>query len=300
MAVAAPTARAQERALADLPVAPIRGDDPIDLHLHTTYSDGRWTPSGLFDHLASRNFRVVAVADHDTVAHVEEMRALGAERGLHVLAAVEVTTSWRGFPAHLLCYAARFAGDALSALVESTEREQRANTLAVLAELQQQGRTFSRRREVLPESDGQPVRPIDNARLLQAHSYAPDLDQALALIADAGYRQITAPLADAVAATHASGALALLAHPGRGGGEIHRFDPDAVDEMLIEVPLDGVEVHYPTHTPAQVAAYADLVRRRGLLASAGSDSHGPDQRQPVAYSARLASVLLARCGLPLE
>jgi predicted metal-dependent phosphoesterase TrpH len=278
----------------------VRGDDPIDLHLHTTYSDGRWSPSDLFDHLANRNFRVVAVADHDSVAHIEEMRRLGAERALHVVAAVEVTTSWRGLPAHLLCYATQFTGEGLARLVERTERDQRANTLAVFAELQRRGHTFLRRHDVLPESDGQPVRPIDNARLLHAHSDTADLDRALAMIVDAGYRQITAPLAAAVAAAHASGALTLLAHPGRGGGEIHRFDPDVVEALLAEVPLDGIEVYYSTHTSDQITAYADLVRRHDLMASAGSDSHGPDQRLPVAYPARLAAALLARCGLSLE
>jgi predicted metal-dependent phosphoesterase TrpH len=275
----------------------LRPDDAIDLHLHTLYSDGHWRPVDLFDHLAARGFRAAAVTDHDTLRHVDEMRLLGMERGIAVLAGVEVTTSWRGITAHLLCYAAHFTGSALDALCQQTEQAQLDNTRAVHAELLRRGYTFPRKSEPLAEHDGQPVRPVDNATLLHAHGYASGLDAALAMIADAGYRQISAPLADALAAAHADGAVALLAHPGRGGGEIHRFDPNLLGALLDDLPLDGVEVHYPTHTSEQTAAYVALVGHRGLLSGAGSDSHGPRQRLPIAYPAHLAAALLAHCGI---
>jgi predicted metal-dependent phosphoesterase TrpH len=277
----------------------LRPDHPIDLHLHTRYSDGHWRPLDLFDHLAAHGFRAVAVTDHDTLRHVDEMRLLGTERGIAVLAGVEVTTSWRGIPAHLLCYVDHFTGSALDTLCQQTEQAQLGNTRAVHAELLRRGYTFPRQSELLAEHDGQPVRPVDNATLLHAHGYTSDLDAALAMIADTGYRQITAPLVDALTAAHADGAVALLAHPGRGGGEISRFDPDLLGALLDDLPLDGVEVHYPTHTPEQTAAYAALVAGRDLLTSAGSDSHGPRQRLPIAYPAHLAATLLARCGITL-
>jgi hypothetical protein len=96
---------------------------------------------------------------------------------------------------------------------------------------------------------------------------------------------------------HAGGALCLLAHPGRGEGELHHYQPEEIAALLGEVPLDGVEVYYPTHTPAQIAAYADVARRHGLLMSAGSDSHGPGQRMPIAYPAQRIAPLLQRLGV---
>jgi predicted metal-dependent phosphoesterase TrpH len=277
----------------------VRSSDPVDLHLHTTYSDGHWRPEALFDHLAQHGFRAVAITDHDTVRHVDDLRVLGAARGIRVLAGVELTTSWHDVPAHLLCYADRFVGSALEDLAAGTEQAQRANTHAVYAELVRRGYTFTRQADVLADQGGEPLRPVDNARLLQAHGCAEDLEQALALIADAGYRQMSAPLDRAVSVAHAAGAVTLLAHPGRGGGEIHQFAIAELDSLLAEVPLDGIEVYYPTHSPEQVASYAALVERQGLLGGAGSDSHGPQQRLPVPYPARLASALLARCGVLL-
>lgn len=276
----------------------IETDTTVDLHTHTLYSDGHWQPEELLAQLAREGIAVAAITDHDTVEHVEELRAKGRELGVHLLAGTEVTTSWHGLPAHLLCYSAALTSDALAALIQSTVERQLDNTRQVyLTLVEERGFAFPLRRETLRERDGAVVRPIDNALLLVRHGYAPDIAHALQMIRDAGYVQMMAPIEEAVAAAHASGAVTLLAHPGRGGGEIHRYDPDQIEEMLADIPLDGIEVYYPTHTPAQTEAYKALARRRDLLVSAGSDSHGPRQRLPVPYSARCCAALLERCGV---
>ena len=137
------------------------------------------------------------------------------------------------------------------------------------------------------------LRAVRATEILAPNQYA----KAMALVIEAGYRQATAPLAEVIATAHASGAVCLLAHPGRGEGEIHRFEPEEIEALLRDVALDGVEVYYPSHTDQQVAAYAALARQHGLLASAGSDSHGPRQRAPIAYPSTYASELLFRLGL---
>lgn len=271
----------------------IAADDRIDLQIHTIYSDGQWQPMPLFEYLAQAQFRVVSITDHDSMEHIGELQALGAAHGVHVIPGVEMSTNWRGQSAHLLCYAAAFTGDALGRLARGIEADQLANTRAVYDELRRRGYHF-------PPEDGLPIRPIDNARLLQNHGYATTLDDALRMIADAGYRSITAPLAEVVAAAHASDALALLAHPGRGGGEIHQYDLPVLDTMLTDIPLDGIEVRYPTYSDEQVAAYSTFARERSLLVSAGSDSHGPTQRLPVAYPASTCAELLGRCGVIVQ
>jgi predicted metal-dependent phosphoesterase TrpH len=136
--------------------------------------------------------------------------------------------------------------------------------------------------------------------LLRESGHAVTQAEALRLVTEAGYRQATAPLAEVVEATHASGGVCLLAHPGRGEGEIHRYEPDEVEEVLRDVPFDGIEVYYPLHSPMQVEAYAALAKRHGLLVSAGSDSHGPRQRMPIAYPASQAAALLDRLGVAYD
>jgi predicted metal-dependent phosphoesterase TrpH len=280
-----------------LPTRTLRADDPIDLQLHTIYSDGHWQPEQLFSYLHGEGFRAVSITDHDTLDHVAKLGALGAAQGLIVIPGIEVTTAWRGLSAHLLCYAPRFEGKALAVLVRRTEREQLANTQVVYDELRQRGYTFQRQSDVLRQQGGRVRRPVDNAWLLEAHGYVETRAEGLAMIRDAGYRQILAPLEEAIASAHASGAVAVLAHPGRGGGEISRFDPPLLEELIQAVPLDGIEVWYPLHTEVQVAAYAAFAHEHHLLTSAGSDSHGPEQRPPVKYPAAQCAGLLERVGV---
>jgi predicted metal-dependent phosphoesterase TrpH len=281
----------------------IAPDDAVDLQMHTIYSDGEWRPVELLDYLAAQRFRVVAVTDHDTLDHTDELVALGAERGVTVIPAVEVTTRWGERWADLLCFApisTGFSSDALRQLVRRTRRLQIENTLAVHQELLRRGYAFPRQAEALATHAGALQYPRDNADLLVHHGYAGGFFAALDIIRDAGFRSVYATLEEAVAAAHASGAVTILAHPGRQDEEITCFDPSLLAELLRTIPLDGVEALYPTHTPEQVAAYSAFVEERHLLRSAGSDSHGPHDRAPIPYPASSCVALLARCGIEVS
>lgn len=276
----------------------LQTNDRIDLHVHTIYSDGHWTPEGLCDYLASEHYALVSVTDHDRVDHVGEMQQLGIERGIAVLSGVEVTTDWHGQIAHLLCYGFTTDCGALSEIVTRTVRLQKENIEKVHQTLLQRGFAFPRRREIFSRTHGELERPIDNATLLVEHGYVADIQTGIAVIADAGFTSITASLADAVAAAHEDGGVALIAHPGRQDTSFGHFDVAALATMVSEgIALDGIEVYYPSHTVEQVQAYEALVHERHMLASSGSDSHGPRQRFPVAYRAELSWDLLIRCGL---
>jgi predicted metal-dependent phosphoesterase TrpH len=267
------------------------------MQLHTIHSDGQWQPDELIRYLAGHGFAVAAITDHDTLEHTDEIRALGAAAGMQIVPATEITATWRGLPVHLLCYAAAFSTDDLRMLAAGIRERQLANTRDVHAELLRQGYAFPLATDVLAHQNGMVVRPIDNARLLLTHEYARDLDDALAMIREAGYRQVSAPLDEAIAAAHASGAITVLGHPGRGGGELHRFDLTELAHLVAELPLDGIEVYYPAHTPEQVAGFASFARDHRLLVSAGSDSHGPLRQYPVAYPASQIQPFLERCGI---
>lgn len=275
----------------------LRPDDPVDLQLHTIYSDGEWQPDELLGYLGSAGFRVAAITDHDQLEHTVELSALGQRHGVHVIPAVEMSTEWEGRLADLLCFAPEFTDDALAVIARRTERLQLENTRAVYQELLWRGYAFPRRRDVLARQAGEIVRPIDNATLLVSHNYAPSLAVALALIGDAGYYSVHADLGATVAAAHASGAVAVLAHPGRGEPPFTRYDANLLDALSTAIPLDGIEVRYPLHSVAQVVEYDAYATLHGWLRSAGSDSHGPNQRLPIAYPAAAARDLLERCGV---
>lgn len=275
-------------------------DASIDLHMHTTYSDGRWPAQQLIDYLANERFDLVAVTDHDRVDKVAEIQALGAEKNLPIISGVEVTTTWNGKMAHMLCYGFDPANNALAAVCEGVARRQLENTHEVNEELRRQGYEFPRQAEVLAETNGELFRPIDNARLLVAHGYAPSNPAGVQMMIKAGFRTIMADMFETVEAAHKSGAVSLIAHPGRGGGDFTFYDTALLDQVRADVPIDGIEVYHPYHSKETVETYLRYVQENNLLYSAGSDAHGHAGRLPAKHRAEIVSKLLERLGIVLQ
>ena len=115
---------------------------------------------------------------------------------------------------------------------------------------------------------------------------------------DAGLSFATTDLAVIVEAAHKSGAVCLIAHPGRGDG-FTLFDDDMLDQLRRQVPIDGLEAHYPAHTPEQISMYRAYAQKHGLLISSGSDSHGPN-KMPTKYRAELCRSLLEYVGIQIK
>lgn len=272
-------------------------DSSIDLHMHTTYSDGHWPAPQLLDYLAHEGFNLVAVTDHDRVDMVPEIQALGARRNLPVLAGVEMSTDWHGKMGDLLCYGFDPLNNELGPLTTRVVRQKLENTREVYERLLQQGYTFPRQAEILAKSGGQPARAGDIIALLRSHGYAPDFTTALQLITNAGYRQLKVSMAEAVEAAHNSGGVCLIAHPGRREANFTFYSPQLLDEVRSEIPLDGIEVYHPMHTPELVETYLAYARQHKLLQSAGSDSHSLPTRMPIKHRAELSRALLERVGI---
>lgn len=275
-------------------------DAPVDLHMHTTYSDGRWPATQLIDYLAGEGFALVSVTDHDRVDMVASIQELGGQHNLSVLAGVEMSTDWHGKMGDLLCYGFDPFKNELGPLVERVVRLQLENTHAVYETLLQRGYVFPRQEEILAKNNGTLRLPGDNIALLRAHNYAPDYANALRIITEAGHRSIKMEMAEAVEAAHRSGAVCLLAHPGRHEPGFTFYHPKLLDEVRAEIPLDGVEVYHPSHAPEMVDAYLTYVRQHKLLQSAGSDAHGYASRIPMKYRADLSRDLLERVGVQIR
>ena len=278
----------------DLTLAP---DAPIDLHMHTTYSDGRWPSQELIDYLVNEGFELVAVTDHDRVDTVASIQELAAQQRLPVLAGVEMSTEWHGKMGHVLCYGFDPQQNYLRAITEMVVGRQLDNTYEVYEELRRKGYEFTRQEEVLAENGGKLRRPADNGRLLREHGYAPDWQSALQIIREAGFRSIMADMATTVDAAHRSDAVCLIAHPGRNERNFTFYDIALLDQVRAEVPLDGIEVYHPYHSPEMVKAYLEYVRRHNLLLSTGSDSHCIPSRMPIKHRAEISRGLLERVGI---
>jgi 3',5'-nucleoside bisphosphate phosphatase len=281
----------------------ISPDACIDLQMHTTYSDGRWSAEELFDYLAQEGFDLVAVTDHDRVDTVATIQKLGAQRHVSVLPAVEISAEWHGSMADVLCFGFDPHDQALRAVADLVRQKATTNAQEVYEELIHRGYSFPRREEVLMATKGE-LRVAGNcATLLMKHGYVKDWSSALEMIRDAGYREMKADMAETVEAVHRAGGVALIAHPGRGKREPQEFTyytPELLDQVRAEIPIDGIEVYYPTHSPEMVENYLGYIQQHNLLMSAGSDSHGPPGRMPIKYRAELCRRLLERVGIQVQ
>lgn len=275
----------------------LSSDASIDLHMHTTYSDGRWPAEQLITFLAHEGFDLVAITDHDRVDMIDDIQALGAQSKLPILAAVEMSTEWHGQMGDLLCYGFNPLHNGLQELTTRVVRLQLENTQQVHEQLLHQGYTFPNEEEVLAKHGGKLHIPGDNIALLRAHKHAPDRNSALQIITEAGYQSIKVEMAEAVEITHKSGGVCLIAHPGRRDPGFTFYSPELLDQVRAEIPLDGIEVYHPTHSPEFVEIYLAYARRHRLLQSAGSDSHSIPSRMPIKYRAELCRELLERVGI---
>jgi predicted metal-dependent phosphoesterase TrpH len=276
----------------------LAADSAIDLQLHTTYSDGRWTLELLLDYLLREQFGLAAITDHDRADTVAAIQQLALDKHLPVLVAVEMTTTWKGEMTDLLCFGFDPGHNALNDLAQDLLRRQQENTRQVYENLQRQGYVLSpdALSAILAKPSSQ--QPHALVALLREHGYGLGEPSAGKIVMAAGCAFATNDPAEVVEAAHRGGAVCLLAHPGREDGFV-TYDVQLLDQFRQEVPIDGLEVYYPVHTPAQTAIYREYAQRHRLLTSAGSDSHGPD-KPPIKYRAELSRGLLERVGIQIE
>jgi Predicted metal-dependent phosphoesterases (PHP family) len=281
----------------------IAADTSIDLHMHTTYSDGRWSAEQLFDYLTQHDFGLVSVTDHDSVDTIAHIQRLGKRHQIAVLTGVEISAQWHGLMADILCYGFDPHDTQMLALATEVRQGQKQNAEEVYSELLHRGYRFPKQQEVLKARAGQLRVAGDCANLLIKHGYVSNWSTGLAMIRDAGYHEVKVEIAKTIAAVHNSGGVALIAHPGRGlhqPQEFTYYTPDLLDQVRTEVPLDGIEVYHPTHDADMAASYLTYAQQHGLLVSAGSDSHGPPGRMPIPYRTEIYRSLFERLGIQIR
>ena len=286
----------------------------IDLHLHTDYSDGDWTPGQLLDYLVQEQFGLAAITDHDRTDSAAVLQQLALEKCLPVLAGVEMTTVWQdenaaqrvdelsGLPemTDLLCFGFAPGQSPLFDLAQDLRRRQSDNTREVFENLQRKGYIFPQFPDALAEilAKPSPLQPHELAALVKRGGYGSGEPSAGRIVLEAGCAFAMNDLAAAVDAAHRSWAVCLIAHPGKSDGFVC-YDVEMLDRLRQSISIDGLEVYHPVHTPDQTAMYLDYAQRHHLLVSSGSDSHRLE-KPPIKYRAELSRALLERVGIAIH
>jgi hypothetical protein len=245
----------------------------IDLHLHTTASDGTLAPRDLVAHAAAAGLRIISVTDHDTVAGLEEARLAAGARGLTVVPGIEITAVEAGRDVHVLGYYL----DPESASLEDFLRVQRADRLRRVREMcdRLSALGFDVRADVLIDA-AVPARSIGRPAIADAlvrAGFASGRDDAfkrfLGPNSPAYVPRRGVSSADVVRVIADAGGIASLAHPVLAG-------IDGLIPKLASCGLGAIEVRHSDHPPDVEARYRVLAARLGLAVTGGSDFHGPE------------------------
>lgn len=255
----------------------------IDLHCHSTASDGALTPAALVARAHERGVRLLALTDHDTLEGLDEARAAADSLGLRLINGVELSCTWGGATIHVLGYG--FAADApalrraLAGLHEG--RWRRAEEIGRRLEAKGMPGAFFGARQVqreLGDSENAPARPHFAEYLVRA-GHVRDRAEAFRKWLGAGklgdVKQHWPTLEQTVATLRESGAWISLAHPW-----YYDFTRSKRRRLVAEFVAAGghaLEVVNGMQPAEQVGSLAILVREFGLLASVGSDFHAPGQ-----------------------
>jgi predicted metal-dependent phosphoesterase TrpH len=259
----------------------------IDLHVHSVFSDGTFTPRQMVELARERGLATVALTDHDTVNGLDEAFSAGDELGVEIVPGIEFSTIYEGNGVHVLCYFVDAENPDLAAELQRLREDRYTRGERMVAKLQELGYpiSFERVREIA--EGGNIVRPHVAQALLEA-GVVPTLKEAFSdeLIGSGGRAYVEKhalhPL-DALELIHAAGGACVLAHPGTFR-ETKPVPSSLIDE-LAEAGLDGIEVSHPEHTPDVEAEYLQVARRLGLIWTGSSDCHG-DRYDPVRLGMR--------------
>jgi len=251
----------------------------IDLHLHTSASDGALSPVDLVTRVARAGLTTISVTDHDTVKSIDEATALAATRGIRVVPGIEVTAVDNGRDVHVLAYFIDHRSSALAAFLDRQRALRVGRVREIGVKLAALGVPVDVERVLGPSIDhpGTSVGRPQLARALVAAGHVDSVQEAFDSLLATGQPAFvprTGPTpADVVGVIHDVGGIASMAHPGV-------TKRDDLIGPLVDAGLDAIEVYHSDHDQDAEREYTRVADRFALGVSGGSDFHGDSSDAP--------------------
>lgn len=253
-----------------------------DLHLHSTYSDGDFSPVALLQAARQRHVTGVSLTDHNGLWGIAEAHGGAKVLGLGFVAGIEVSSLYHGADVHILGYGRAFQEDVITQGLASTRQGYAARIQGMVARCQAAGYGQVTFEHIVaarqPQADPCYVSYDVAKELVGAHEVSRDEARRLTVKGGACYvpygSWALSPAA-AVSLLHQANALAILAHPGTIA---HESGESMLKRLLVELVnsgFDGIEVYHPFHSPVFTRQLETFVADHRLLATGGSDWHGP-------------------------
>lgn len=247
----------------------------IDLHIHSTYSDGTMSPGGLVEYAKRKGLKAISITDHDTVDGVAEAAGLCNDGKLEFISGIEVGAEFSGITIHILGYLFDADNSLFKKLLQRVQDARNERNEQILFLLKKTGIFISNRELSAISQMGQTGRP-HIARLLFKKGIVKSIDEAFLRFlrqgAEAYVPRFVYTAEEVFNMIRQAGGIGILAHPlqlQRTGMDLHT----AIREMT-GIGLDGIEVYYPTHSKKTRTALMRYVDEYGLVMTGGSDYHG--------------------------
>ncbi len=246
----------------------------IDLHTHTTASDGSMAPAELIRYAYDKGLAAVAVTDHDTVGAVEQAIEEGKKIGIEVIAGVEISVDFSS-ELHLLGYFLDGDYEPMLKTLEELRIRREQRNYRIVNRLNELGVSISIE-EVNDKAEGGVTGRPHIARALIKKGHVEDMGDAFEKYLGVGrpayFRKDKLTPQDGIGEIIRSGGIPVLAHPFFIGLPYEQLD--RLVEGLTGYGLKGIEVYYSWHTEEQTSQLLQIARKHGLIATGGSDFHG--------------------------
>jgi predicted metal-dependent phosphoesterase TrpH len=261
----------------------------VDLHAHTTFSDGHDTPSALVKMAAENNLAVLGIADHDNLGGLPEALAAGKKHGVKIVCGVEITTGFHGSRLHILGLGIDPEDIGFRIFLKTIYDHRKDAMIAkikVFAEHSQSVGGAEIEIEDFIKTQGEYFNHEGAAKYLVLKGFGTDPNEVIKKLFDirVGNEFPIDPMG-VVEAVHKAKGLVVLAHPFARGASLRKLDPtisgqETLLKELIDIGIDGFECYQSEHDPEAVLLGLELAKKYGLLVSGGSDWHGVIELDP--------------------
>lgn len=252
----------------------------VDLHIHSTASDGSFSPNDILARARYLKLKAIAITDHDTVDGARSIMAPEKTNGLHVLSGVEISSTppdHYGISGnfHILGYGMRLSDPVLDKTLQQVRQSRNKRNPQIISRLISLGMDISME-DVNHSSEGEVVGRPHIARALMQKGYVSTIDEAFDRFLAKGQscfvEKHRLDCRTALAVIRQAGGLPVLAHPVSLGTDMKALE--ALLVLLKKWGLCGLEAYYSDHGPDEIDAYCFLADQLGLVVTGGSDFHG--------------------------
>jgi predicted metal-dependent phosphoesterase TrpH len=249
--------------------------DYIDLHIHTTASDGSYKPHEIVEIANDVGLSAIAITDHDTTSGNAEAMTAGVELGIEVVPGIELSVNHTERSFHMLGYFIDPDDVPLNDRLKEVRRFREERNPRIIAKLNELGMKITIE-EAMSKASGDTLGRPHIAAVLLEKGYVKNTQEAfrkyLAKGAAAYVERDRITSVEAIGLVKGAGGVSVLAHPGTYN--LSNKELDGVVSGLADAGLQGIEVIYPEHTREMEKRYYEVAERHGLVVTGGTDFHG--------------------------